>query len=234
LGDTHCTDLGVLALSSLPLQTFYYSGSRWWAGSGLTNYGARLLGALSSLRKVVFTLCEGVTDAGVSALVANTHLEHVGLSGCSITDVGMQAIATLSHLHTLDASTCDNVTDAGVMMLTHLKHLSDLDVTLCDVTDASVIALAPLSLGLRRLELSHVHEITDVSTVCLSTFTALLHLSLSGSNVTDAGVQNLAGLLSLQTLRLTYCRKLTDASLIVVSGLCNLERVCFGGWTKEN
>src|SRR5713226_1401568 len=65
----------------------------------------------------------------------------------------------------------------------------------------------------------------------LPTPTMAFGLDLSGTQVTDAGLKDLAGLKSLQMLNLYYASRITDAGLKELAGLKNLQTL-YLGFTK--
>ena len=71
-----------------------------------------------------------------------------------------------------------------------------------------------------------VSIIDDVIFVNSVRMLGLCHLNLNGcKNITDAGVQPLSGLVSLQVLKLGHCENITDAGVQSLSGLVSLQHL---------
>lgn len=97
---TGLTDLGVEALSQLPLEVL-------WLGPRITDRSLEVLGRMPTLRHL--DLCAHmVTDEGVRALAGLGNLTVLWLTRCSITDESVAVLSGLSQLKEL------NVNDTGI------------------------------------------------------------------------------------------------------------------------
>ena len=76
--------------------------------------------------------------------------------------------------------------------------------------------------GLQTLDLNNVHNVTDARLEELAGMKGLQVLNLSGTQVTDAGLKELAALKGLQELHL-FGTQVTDAGLKELAGLKALQ-----------
>jgi hypothetical protein len=117
------------------------------------------------------------------------------------------SLVYLSGLRSLNISGCVAVTDLGIMLAAQLTNLTSLDMPWCvKVTNTGLKALTPLT-KLANLNISGCQLITEQGVKCLSAFTNLERLSLLNMGyskvcVTDAALEQLAGLSKLRSLNL--------------------------------
>jgi hypothetical protein len=117
------------------------------------------------------------------------------------------SLVYLSGLRSLNISGCVAVTDLGIMLVAQLTNLTSLDMPWCvKVTNTGLKALTPLT-KLANLNISGCQLITEQGVKCLSAFTNLERLSLLNMGyskvcVTDAALEQLAGLSKLRSLNL--------------------------------
>lgn len=99
-----------------------------------------------SLKKLILTECDRITDSGVRLLQKIHHLEELNLAECGpkVTDTGCSAIAEIQTLRKLNLSWMVNVSDATVIALAeHSKNLVAVDFTGCElITGAGIRAFA--------------------------------------------------------------------------------------------
>lgn len=112
----------------------------------------------------------------------------------------------------------DAITDADLEHLRHLGHLlpqlCSVEMNGCDsVTDIGLSHVAHLT-ALTRLELRGADGISDCGMACLSWLPALHTLTLTSTDVTDAGVLSVLRLPALRSLDIRDCWGITAASLV--------------------
>jgi len=218
-----------------------------------------------------------VSDAGLKELANLKGLQWLSLGNTKVTDAGLMEFANLKGLQTLNLWGTP-VTDAGLVHLQNLTKLKTLDLTKTKVTAKGIATLhrvlpgcqinsdvAPavagndrraanwaLSLGgtvtiddgkraisaakdlpagtwtLRTIDLRHSTRVTDAGLEQLAGLQGFKALGLGGTKVTDAGLKELAGLKSLQILDLRDT-KVTDAGLKELAGFKSLQILSLWG-----
>jgi len=96
-----------------------------------------------------------------------------------------------------------SVTDAGMERLSKLKALTWLDLADCDVSDVGVRYLSPELPLVPELDLSNT-QISDAGLVEVAKLKNLRVLWLTSTEVSDAGIRQLAGLKHLETLDVSH------------------------------
>jgi F-box/leucine-rich repeat protein 2/20 len=195
---------------------------------GLDDDGiSALVVAARGLRSIFANVCDRVTDRGCAQLAQLSTLEGVTLPS-SVTDASLAAIATANPgIVAVDLTEKTNLTDAGVAaLLRSCPLLRTLTITDCSrLTDA---AFAPLSdpvspsagLCLRNFTAQSV-PLTDTSIRAIAgRCRDLMNFDvLRNTHVTDVGVSALAsGCSLLSSVWLSFCRNITDASLVAFGG----------------
>lgn len=139
--------------------------------------------------------------------------------------------------------------DHALRYINRLRHLRSLDLQETQITDAGLAHLEGLD-SLRRLNLErtavtgaglqHISRLRQLEWLCLrnaratncgmalSQMTHLTHLDLTHTGVTDDDARHLRSLRKLRWLSLGGATKITDASLITVGGLTELEWLSLG------
>jgi internalin A len=135
-------------------------------------------------------------------------------------DAVMRAASRLPRLESLSIVQTD-ATDAGAQGLGALTSLRSLDIRLNHMTALAVRDLGRLS-ELRELRLASI-PLSDGDMGFLKSLTRLEHLQLPGraSTLTDAWLENVAGLTNLKALEL-YDMPITSAGLRHLRGLTSL------------
>jgi beta-lactamase regulating signal transducer with metallopeptidase domain/Leucine-rich repeat (LRR) protein len=192
--------------------------------SGLGDAALRNVSQIRTLRHL--SIAEsGVTDEGMRALAGMTQLTGLSLGGNSVTDAGLKYLAGLTNLQDLGLSQIKRVnshmdiTDDGLTNLSNLTRLQSLWIEgLERVTDVGLKHLSRLT-ELRNF----VFAGTAVTTENIS-FPHLQSLDLTGSQVTDATLDNLGRFHDLQKLSLKYT-SVTDAGMARIADLKELRQV---------
>jgi hypothetical protein len=164
-----------------------------------------------------------VTDAGLKELAGLKSLQTLNLVGTQVTDAGLKELAGLKSLQTLNLNDTQ-VTDAGLKELAGLKlkflFIPDRAKTDLGLKHYLAALEAPANLSLDWS--LHAWQLTDAGLKELAGLKSLQSLDLSGTQVTDAGLKELAGQKSLQWLNL-YRTKVSDAGLKELAGLKSLQ-----------
>jgi Leucine-rich repeat (LRR) protein len=157
-------------------------------GSKVTDAG---LAPLEGLDNIGHINLEGtaVTDAGIAHLRNMTHLQMLIVTNSKVTDVGVASLKkSLPHLHVTNLSRAEAnseqaITDAGGI------RYSDADGRLTEIRFAQ-----------RKLDDAALQRLRKELEVWKST---LRSIDLTNSAITDAGLEALTGLTGLQKLTLT-------------------------------
>jgi len=183
-------------------------------GARDTDIACKQVAVLDTLENVEFCSCD-VTDQGIARLQRLHRLKYLGLSGTLITDAGLASLKSLKGLRYLDLSNT-GLTGAGLARINDLHELWLLDLSRTKVVGAGLLHLRGLT-GLRVLNLSNTglgeSEIANLAT----TNPKILELALSGTQVTNAGLDQLCQRLKLRSISI-------DATRITDSGLTCLRR----------
>jgi hypothetical protein len=165
---------------------------RMWIGYGggeedLTDVGMTHLAQFPSLKKVQLGTGK-LTRAGYEQLLLMPNLEDFDLYWKETPDEVMSIVARISKLSYLRIHS-DRVTDAGLAALGEATLLEALSLRLKSADGSGLQSL----IGLTQLEQLHFQKtpIVDESLDIIAQFPALKTLTLDGTKVTPAAVQNL-------------------------------------------
>ncbi|XP_078377522.1 uncharacterized protein LOC144660692 [Oculina patagonica] len=151
------------------------------------------------LRHVKLDCYSLVTNELLIALRLHRHLTHLSLRACPlITDKALEAVAVLKRLKSLNISQCAQLTDKCFFHIKELPSLVTLQMDMTKITDRGVC------------------HFLDNAACCPN----LVHLSFSGTNLTDSSLAAMSGLKALKILAVSNT-KIT--SLDVVHHLHQLE-----------
>src|SRR5262249_47723387 len=148
-------------------------------------------------------------------------LQRLYINETSASDAGLKELAQLKNLELLDLQDT-RVTDAALGALAPLKKLQWLDLDRDALTDKSLRTLREIGLlhtigrageeghkdpaadaeAVEWLDLSGCKRITRLGLKELARFTNLKHLDLSGTNLKEGDLEELAVLCSLEDLSL--------------------------------
>lgn len=152
---------------------------------------------------------KAITDAGIKALNGINSIEQLYLGGTQITDAGLKEIAAIPTLHTLRLDGTA-VTDAGLADLAKFPALAELTLRRTRITDAGLKALAgnktikrieldPQQISdatlrnLRAIDRLHLLDVMRSSAVRARSLADVRGVILTGTQVTDEGLKELAG-----------------------------------------
>jgi Leucine Rich repeat len=174
---------------------------------GITGVGFRDLANLQQLENLDLSF-DPISDEGMKAIAAFRQLKVLNILGAKITDVGMREVAKLDQLQELGAS--------GMLLNGVGKN---------EPTDIAIKELGRLK-QLRKLDLSN----TQVGDLAMAEFGKLDQLQelIAGHQVTDAGVNAVAGLNQLQVLALLNNHTVTVACIPTLKGLPALREFQVG------
>eukprot|EP01018_Ginkgo_biloba_P000375 Gb_39800 [translate_table: standard] len=213
-------------------QNFYRLQSIKFDGCVISGNGLESVGIIcKSLRELSLSKCIGVTDGGLSALVASCrNLNKLDLTCCrELTDVAISAIATsCRYLSCLKMESCSLVTERSLTMLGDgCPFLQELDLTDCSINNAGLESISRCS-ELTTLKLGFCSNISDAG---------IIHIGARCSNlqeldfyrsvgVGDTGLAAIAnGCSRLKTINLSYCIHVNDNALKSLSQLQKLHNL---------
>jgi hypothetical protein len=183
-------------ISDLTFEAARINGGRTLSGEEIKGESISLIWEQGKyLKSIYLSGCQGITDAGLSALCY----------GCS-------------QLQVIFLSSCDGITDISLSALGHrCGQLKDISLTGCvRITDVGVSALVHGCSQLMSINLTGCQGITDI---CLSAVghgcSQLLSIDLAGcQGITDVGLLSLvSGCGRLQVARINGCQGITDIGL---------------------
>lgn len=136
--------------------------------STISDVSMHRMGFLSDLVEIRLQWCQGITDAGIKALITNCpSLRLIDLKSCLITDEAVMSIARESkNLKVLDLSWCSKLTNASIGYLVAYQH--------CHASSSKV------SGGIETLYLVWCSNLTDAGVSFLREVSSLKTVDLSG------------------------------------------------------
>jgi uncharacterized protein (TIGR02996 family) len=148
-----------------------------------------------------------------------------------LTDADVEVLAALPGLQHLDLYQT-RITNRALRYLSGLTELRALEIGYNDIDNLDALAGMTQLRELNLIGMYVLHRdgpsdwpLTDAGTVALSTLTGLESLCLSFNPITDVTLARIAGLTKLRKLELTDIASVTDAGLIHLRGLKNLEHL---------
>lgn len=210
LAYTQITDRGVATLSQQPGLEGLNLGHTQVSDEGLQH-----LSVVQGLRHLYLDGCSAVTDAGLSPLSSLTSLEKLSLTGSSITNAGLPTLAPLISLKKLNLRNTD-VTDEGCVHLNQFPALETVKLPL-HITMRGWTHLAGHP-SLRSWESPN-----DALLAHGVSFQELRSWRMGGA-CTDAGMDLVAQIPSLQDIHLNHCQ-VTDDGLAKLVHLRDLREL---------
>lgn len=224
----------------------------------ITDFGTTALTALPSLKFLRLAMCSQITDAGLGVL-ANLSATRMDLSHLSLpTSVGFASLGAinngsfnLSFCPNFDrnslAGICANGTlktlnlranyklssadltclpqsvrflnleacsfvDDSVLAFFGTLNLETLNLKRCNITDLGLIYL--IALALKKLNVSCCEQVTDAGLDKLASISSLNYLNLSQCPIGDAGLKHLEVLPHLAVLDVCQCPGVTGPQLL--------------------
>ena len=187
--------------------------------------GFRTLCNLPRITSILLYDCPNITDSVVRHLAAATWLHELCLCGTRISNDAMEIVGTNSTIWSLGLDDT-NIDDNGIELLSPMLQLGILSMNRCSVT----------GIGLRRFKPSGTidfylkgSKVTDESLkIMCSNELPVKTLDLSDTAITDIGLQSLAGITQLNSLRLNNTA-VTDNGIMFLAGLPVLEGLELSG-----
>ena len=186
----------------------------------LDDSGGRMEQALSRIARVTRNPGGGVkslnifdrtfSDIGMGILPRFTSLTRLSIEGTAVTNAGLKHLASMSQLEELWLNDT-SISDSGLDDLRPLRALKQLHLGGTRVTVSGVLNLWP---ALTRVRMSfpggHLspgslvldRQAGPLELIPLEGLRGLRHLQLDGIRPGDAGLENIRGLVELETLRL--------------------------------
>ncbi|XP_065853494.1 F-box/LRR-repeat protein 3 [Euphorbia lathyris] len=201
-------------------------------GCVVTSTGLNALGNWCvSLKELRLSKCTGVTDEGLSCLVTkHRDLRKLDITCCrKITDVSIAHImSSCTTLTSLRMESCTLVSrEAFTLIGQRCEFLEELDLTDNEIDNEGLksisrcFKLCSLKLGI-CLNIND-DGLTPIGMNCRKLAELDLYRS---SGVTDLGILAIAsGCLDLETINMSYCKDVTDKSLISLSKCARLNTI---------
>jgi len=181
------------------------------------------------LHELCLSCCQDVTDKGVASVCKSQHLlELLDLTDCqSVTDSAVDRVCLeCDNLRVLRIGKCRRVTDLSACKLKSLGRLRQLDVSACYSLTSRGLCLGLCStvsplLHLTSLNVAYCSSLCDSFIVEMTrSLPGLTKLDISSCSVSDIGLRAICSRLTgLRSLRLAWCRDITDAGLLGVPDL---------------
>ncbi|KAL7132184.1 hypothetical protein ABFS83_12G055000 [Erythranthe nasuta] len=224
------SDLSVIAAAFTSLRLLNLHNCK-----GITDKGLSAIGSgLPCLQSLDVSYCRKLTDKGLSSVAKGCHgLRALHVMGCRfITDSLLSALSlNCNNLEELGLQGCTNLTDSGLTVLAEgCKRLKHLDLNKCsNIGDIGISNVSKAcSSSLRTLKLLDCYKIGDDSILSLAKYCKNLETLIIGGcrDLSDDAIKSLAFACygSLKNLRMDWCLKVSDTSLVCIFLMCrNLE-----------
>jgi Leucine-rich repeat (LRR) protein len=167
-------------------------------GTKVTDMTVRYVASVPSLESLDIGFTQ-VTDVGLDPLASLPNLKELSIGGNKLTDSGLQPLRQMTGLTYLDLSGAQrtdsglwsiSLTEAGFDVLAMLGSLSHLRLNGLLVTSRGLEKLNRLA-KLERLDLQGCKRVGDDAAPVLASFPALRLVDLTGTGVTEKGLEQL-------------------------------------------
>jgi internalin A len=195
------------------------------SGTAVSNAGLKWLLGLQNLQRLDLSNTK-ITNSGMTDLAALPNLAELDLKDVRVTDAGLKELAVCKNLRRLNLQ-ASKVTDAGLKELVRFPKLACLDLFETQVSDATLRTLHESD----RLHLLFVAE--GRSNERPNSLEGVIGVNLAHTNVTDAGLKELAGMKNLAWISLEGTH-VTDAGLKTLAGHKNLTRIDLQGIARQD
>lgn len=214
-----CSDAGLQGLNGLPALRGIALSSNAIKGPGLAH-----LETLPALRLLTLIGQEFSDEglAGIRNLKSLTRLRLWCIRGdWEVTDAGLACLSGLTGLEELEFTRLPHVTDAGMVHLKPLRSIKRLNLGWAHITENGLAQLGEM----KSLEsLRDPGYITDAGLAWLAKTFKLKELHIGGEQITDEGIRHLGGVRSLERLHLSGT-SMTDAGMDAIAQLTNLQEL---------
>jgi Leucine-rich repeat (LRR) protein len=185
----------------------------------ITDAGIAGLSA-SPIEELDLSGCEQLTDACIPHLVKMRNLKSLNLRYTQLTDAGVAQLASVAGLRVLGLSST-RISDGCFEDLKRLTNLEELDIVNTKTTQKTLSRLNELQ-NLKGLKIGFETTATDLE--YLKGLTHLSKLSVSASTVSNDELAHLSKLVNLVELDLYGCESLTDAGMIHLQAMTQLQK----------
>lgn len=155
-----------------------------------------------------------VTDEGLKYIGRMTNLKKLELSNCDVSDEGVTFLQNLKKMEIIQLSKT-RISDNALDVLKTFKHLKGLELFSTPVTDGGIAKLKDLPIV--EIGLMGCPRVTDKVLEPLAAHGKLTHVNLSETAITDRGLLCLRPCKNLDTLRISDCKGVTDATVSFVA-----------------
>ena len=240
------SDAGLAGLRGL---AGLYELDLFWHTSALTGEGLGVLAELPHLEVLGADgrLCD---DAAMRHIGAHPLLRKIRVQGTVATDDGFVALSRSQTIERIWGRECPNLTGRGFVALASMPRLNWLGVSCKQVDDAALAALPefPALAGimpmdvpddgfrhvgrcerLQDLSCMYCRDTGDVATGHIGSLRHLTHYYAGKTRITDASLEILSRIESLERLEFWECAGLTDAGITALARLPNLREISVDG-----
>ncbi|XP_049633406.1 dynein regulatory complex subunit 6 [Suncus etruscus] len=168
-----------------------------------------------NLRKIRIEGSKRITDASLKSIDKNySNLNHLYMADCQgITDVTLKALSPLRNLTMLNFANCLRLGDVGLKYFldgpSSIK-IRELNLSNCfHMSDIAAVKISECCLNLRYLNLRNCDHLTDTGIQYLTRILALISLDISGTKVTDEGLEAFSKHKKLKELSVSECYRIT-------------------------
>jgi internalin A len=196
----------------------------------ISDRGLRALKAASAIEELNLSFAEQITDEGAATVKGWKHLRHLNLRGTKITDSTLEFLSGVAGLEWLDIGWAQ-ITDTGLGHLASLTNLRHLAMGGNKLTDTSLEFLRQMP-QIEYLDLGGTQrtdsglwtlQLTDAGMQSIAGVAELRDLRLAGTAVTGRGLGLLRSLSKLERLNLQGCRKLQADAVVIMAGFKQLR-----------
>ena len=190
-------------------------------------------GSLRNLQELKLMFSVQVTENGWEKISRLHHLRILRLENCVFDDNGISKIAKIQCLEELHFSSCGMFSEHSMSRISSANKLKKLTVSVCDFTGIGLNYLAVLP-ALTHLDLSFTC-VTDNALILCAEIVTLQSMKLAYcKNLTNAGLSYLSSLTMLQDLDLSYWHSIHEQGLSNVSNLITLKKLAISGDYNTN
>jgi hypothetical protein len=147
-------------------------------------------------------------DAGMAAVAGVGALERLWVAHCHFTDAAGPSFATHKNLHRMGIGSKEPLSTGAI--ITYLKELPLVELELFDnqSSEEGVIHAAAIP-TLKLLSCGYAPRVTDAALDAVAKMPALETFSIAGAKLTDEGLQKLAAVKTLKTVKLGKMKGVT-------------------------
>ena len=213
------------------------------------------LQSLDGVSKLVFLGCQGelCDDDAMRHIAAHPKLRMLMGQGTVATDEGFRSLSRSQTIEYFWGRECPNLKGPGFVALSQMPALKGLAVS-CKFVDDETLArlpdfpslkeLMPMDVSddgfrhvgrsqqLESLILMYCRDTTDVATSHLVRMPRLRKYHAGYTLITDASLERLSRIKSLEELSFEGCKSITDAGIPFLTTLPHLREISIGGCPK--